>query len=77
MIDDLIAQLDALGEDDFYYSPATTKAKINKAITALKSQAARIETLEAALRRLLTPQTPASFAGAMRVARAALPGGKE
>lgn len=50
MIDDLIPQLDALGEEDFYYFPATTKAKINEAKAALKSQAARIETLEAALR---------------------------
>ena len=31
-----------------------------------------IERLRAALRDLLTPQTPASFAGAMRNARAAL-----
>lgn len=34
--------------------------------------AAEIEKLRAALRDLLTPQTPASFAGAMIRARAAL-----
>lgn len=49
MRDDLWAQLDALGEDDFYYSPATTKAKINEAIGTLKAQAARIAELEVKL----------------------------
>ena len=42
-------------------------------IEALK---ARVVELERALRDLMLPQTPASFAGSMRVARAALAEGK-
>ena len=45
-----------------------------KSVVALEN---RIAELEAALRGLLTPQTPAAFADAMRVARAALAGGKK
>ncbi len=38
---------------------------------------ARVAELDGALRDLMLPQTPASFAGSMRVARAALTGGKD
>lgn len=83
MIDDLIAQLDALGEEEFYYFPATTKAKINEAKAALKSQAARIAELEAALRVYECNGKCGHCLGAVRkkycgrIARAALEGGED
>ena len=82
MRDDLVAQLNALGEDDFYYSPATTKAKINEAKTALKSQSARIKKLETALRNLddMIVDLDAGNAELHQVSRfiaAALAGGKD
>ena len=43
MSEDIVAVLDALGEDDFYYRPATTKATIDKAaaeITRLRAELA-------------------------------------
>lgn len=74
MSDDLVAQLDALGEDDFYYSPATTKAKINEAKAALESQAARIAQLEATLRELFDAEMDAIV---QRILGAKPKGGKD
>lgn len=47
------------------------------AFVHIEQQNARITELEKALRDLLTRQAPASFAGAMRRARAALEGKKD
>ena len=50
---------------------------INKLRDENTAQADRIAELEAALRNLITPQTPAAFAASMQQARAALAGGKK
>jgi hypothetical protein len=50
MSDDLVYDLEALGEDDFYYRPATTKATIDKAaaeITRLRALVAETGALAA------------------------------
>ena len=49
MSDDLVATLEALGEDDFYYFPATTKAVIDRAVAEIDRLRPRIAELEAAL----------------------------
>lgn len=79
MTDDLVAQLDALGEDDFYYSPATTKAKINEAKAALKSQSARIAELKALVYGLMIAMSASGddFADILKEARAKLSGGED
>lgn len=46
MRDDIVKALDALGEDDFYYRPATTKAMIDKAAAEIAHLRAAIATAQ-------------------------------
>ena len=44
MSEDIVVVLDALGEDDFYYRPATTKATIDKAAAEIARLRAELTT---------------------------------
>jgi len=83
MSDDLVATLEALGEDDFYYFPATTKAVIDRAVAEIDRLRPRNKEMEAALQdiasgrysNVLLPTHPPQDPAVVR-ARAALEEGE-
>ena len=79
MSDDLVATLEALGEDDFYCFPATTKAAIDRAVAEIDRLRPRIAELEAALRDVLpyVDTCNSSHREAQAKGYAALAGGKD